>query len=617
MAESIDSLAARCEPIGFIVDGTIDGDKITLRGIAPALGLTSCKIETTYYDTLQLTAVAAPGETQQATLSLPDTGAFNDHIARCRTGDTAACKAALASPLLTDERRAEIEAAAALPPAVAARVYLLYPFQCVVDNGKPVFKLSSEPYYHEALNYRPSSSYAVCSPDKGGWVQSLFTTCQAVQLSSFRLVCANGIIGAPALTAAGTSTIAKTAQIDSDAVRVPFYNRFRAADVPDGFHPLPQGWGLAPAALTVTSAATFEPIITHTRIPLVGNPAQTMPENFYITLASWAPYPQLLIFPLFLSAVVLAAFGFWLEPDSSLAPRRVLFWIWLVIACIGISEALVAANAVTDAFRDGQRTVAAAKDDEARLRALFVRHDGHVEPFRQRDLDFAKALQQSRTIPEVASAASAVPMRFFLYLLPGALFLLVYARFIYAGYHFFFSRHPIEAAGGEALRAGALFDLQKIREAFKSNPRHLFSPPPLHESLSKLQRGKAFREKTELDADLAKVMMRRDRARAAKLEAEAELSCRGGADGGETLMSDDDKKLPTRVEPAGLPAAPQSGSWFGWVGSAFSSILTTKTFQKKKEAAEAYREYLDEFSSYPSGDARSGSCGVPLSRKSR
>ena len=65
-------------------------------------------------------------------------------------------------------------------------------------------------------------------------------------------------------------------------------------------------------------------------------------------------------------------------------------------------------------------------------------------------------------------------MRFFLYLLPGALFLLVYARFIYAGYHFFFSRHPIEAAGGEALRTGALFDLQKIREAFKTNPEHLF-----------------------------------------------------------------------------------------------------------------------------------------------
>ena len=52
----------QCEPIGFIVDGTIEDDKIILRGIAPALGLNSCKIETTYHDTLLLTAVAAPGE---------------------------------------------------------------------------------------------------------------------------------------------------------------------------------------------------------------------------------------------------------------------------------------------------------------------------------------------------------------------------------------------------------------------------------------------------------------------------------------------------------------------------------------------------------------------------
>jgi hypothetical protein len=114
-------------------------------------------------------------------------------------------------------------------------------------------------------------------------------------------------------------------------------------------------------------------------------------------------------------------------------------------------------------------------------------------------------------------------MEAFLCLLPALIFLLVYARFIYAGYHFFFSRHPVEAAGREALRAGALFDLQKVREAFKTNPEHLFNPPPLHESLSKLRRGKAFREQTEVDADLAKVMMRRDRAHAAKLAAEAEL----------------------------------------------------------------------------------------------
>jgi hypothetical protein len=64
-------------------------------------------------------------------------------------------------------------------------------------------------------------------------------------------------------------------------------------------------------------------------------------------------------------------------------------------------------------------------------------------------------------------------------------------------------------------------------------------------------------------------------------------------------MSDDDKKLPTRVEPAGLPTASQSRSLFGRVGSAFNAILNTKTFQKKTEEAEAYRLYLEESARIP------------------
>ena len=159
----------------------------------------------------------------------------------------------------------------------------------------------------------------------------------------------------------------------------------------------------------------------------------------------------------------------------------------------------------------------------------------------------------------------AVPMRFFLYLLPAVLFLLVYARFIYAGYHYFFSRHPIEAAAGHELRTGALFDLQKVGEALKTNPEHLFNPPPLHETLNKLRRGKAFREQTELDADIAEVMMRRDRARAQQHEAEAELRTIKKKlpwwrrfSGGEALMADE--KLPARQPNVPLEQPPTGGS---------------------------------------------------------
>jgi hypothetical protein len=101
--------------MGFGVEGSIEGDTIVLRGIAPGLGLNSCKVETTYYDSLVLTAVAVPGETQQATLSSGEAGAFQGNVGRCRSGDKNACALVLASPLLTEDRRAEMEAAAALP----------------------------------------------------------------------------------------------------------------------------------------------------------------------------------------------------------------------------------------------------------------------------------------------------------------------------------------------------------------------------------------------------------------------------------------------------------------------------------------------------------------------
>ena len=113
--------------------------------------------------------------------------------------------------------------------------------------------------------------------------------------------------------------------------------------------------------------------------------------------------------------------------------------------------------------------------------------------------------------------------RLLLCVCPRLAFCIAYARFMYAGYHYFFSRHPIEAAAGHELRTGSLFDLQKVGEALKTNQEHLFNPPPLQETLNKLRSGKAFREQTELDADLADAMMRRDRVRKKQHEVETEI----------------------------------------------------------------------------------------------
>jgi hypothetical protein len=181
-------------------------------------------------------------------------------------------------------------------------------------------------------------------------VQSLFTTCQVIQLASLRLVCKDGIAIAPQLTPLGKSTVAKTSRVEGDSVHVPFYSRWRDADVPEGFHRLPAGWGMIPPPQTVTAAKNLESFFGPKRIPVSGSAAEILPQSFFLALADWAPLPQIMLFAVFLTAVTFAGFGFSFYPDSRLSPLGPVFWIWLGIAVVGISAALSAGNAITDAF---------------------------------------------------------------------------------------------------------------------------------------------------------------------------------------------------------------------------------------------------------------------------
>ena len=83
-----------------------------------------------------------------------------------------------------------------------------------------------------------------------------------------------------------------------------------------------------------------------------------MPLSFFLTLADWAPLPEIVALAIFLTAAGFAGFGFSLYPDSPLSPRRAVFWIWLVIAALGISAALSAGHAIKEAFDQGHREVA-------------------------------------------------------------------------------------------------------------------------------------------------------------------------------------------------------------------------------------------------------------------
>jgi len=224
----------QCGAIGFSVQGTVrESDKIVLQGIAPGLGANSCNTVTTFYDSLVLTAVASGS--RQATASPQEDSAFLRNVSLCQSGDKPACRAVLASPLLSDERRPAMEAAAQLPDPNPNPVYLLFKFLCAIENGEPVFKPTTEPYYYEALEYRPPQTFSLCSSNRDFWGTSFLPACQAVALSSFSLVCKVGIVSAPQLTLASAP---KYARVEGDHVLAPFFSRMRTSDEPESFHPL-------------------------------------------------------------------------------------------------------------------------------------------------------------------------------------------------------------------------------------------------------------------------------------------------------------------------------------------------------------------------------------------
>ena len=278
----------RCGALGFTVQGEIAAGKIVLQGIAPGLGLNSCRVETTFYDTLLLAA----GPAQQREPQVAFTPAREPV-------DMRPPAASYASVTSTS------------PP-----VYLLFRFRCVIENGQPVFEKTNELYYHEALDYQPPVQHQFCPPDRGDGL----TVCRALDITSMRLVCKDGIASAPQLTLAHRS---KGVRVQGDTVLVQIYTGPGASQGPENYHRFPAGFGILPDPKKIMSAADFVQLYDPAPSPV------PVPKSFFLSLIAWQPWPQAILIPLFSLAILFAGFGFYIDQDSSLSPRRPLFWIGL------------------------------------------------------------------------------------------------------------------------------------------------------------------------------------------------------------------------------------------------------------------------------------------------
>ena len=152
----------------------------------------------------------------------------------------------------------------------------------------------------------------------------------------------------------------------------------------------------------------------------------------------------------------------------------------------------------------------------------FIKRDGHIEPFSARDAQRVRHPRQPQNDVEAKALAGDVATKAYLAFLSVLLFLGVYARYIFAGHHYFFVSHPAQEVIKSGLRSGELFDLKKMGAALRSKPQEADNVS-LTETIAQTVNTQALHEKVEADAALAEALMRRDRARAAQSEAEAEL----------------------------------------------------------------------------------------------
>jgi hypothetical protein len=152
----------------------------------------------------------------------------------------------------------------------------------------------------------------------------------------------------------------------------------------------------------------------------------------------------------------------------------------------------------------------------------FIKHDGHIEPFSTHDAQATHHPRQPQNDAEATALADHVATKAYVALLLVLLFLGVYARYIFAGYHYFFVSHPAQEVIKTGLRSGELFDLQKLAPPLREK-RQEPDKVSLAETLARTVNTQALHEQVQADAELADALMRRDRARAMQAEAEAEL----------------------------------------------------------------------------------------------
>ena len=236
--------------------------------------------------------------------------------------------------------------------------------------------------------------------------------------------------------------------------------------------------------------------------------------------ADWRPWPQLLIGLAVLVYGLVALIGLRTSPSSSLQRGGLVVMFGLALYAVSLTH--VAASIPAEAYAAAQNDIEAARRNTAEL-ARIIRVSsttGMVEPIASDDVKRISQLMR----PIVIASSNVDPAHWLAgILLPSLVAALLFMLPFLRGWHYLFVRHPAAIAVAPQLRTGALFETRMLHEALRPNPTDLHSHPPAYKSWNLFERARALKDKINADADIADAAMRRDRARAQKMQAEADL----------------------------------------------------------------------------------------------
>lgn len=418
--------------------------------------------------------------------------------------------------------------------AADQRQFLVAPFVCSASPSVPQITPTQDFYLHEFRGFSQAPHQICALVDQFQILRQgpapKRRECRSVTIATYTVMCRGGAVSAAKWWAANDRGRVPT-RLAGNTLLVPLkggggwsissgssdLTGLRLGVGAASYVPLPEGYGFATTfpvraldlPLEVLSRATLD-------IPI----ARLAPAPFPVRLlGQWYPWPQLLL-GVFIGAFGLISYiGSRMNNGSTL--QRIALASLALLALYGISQSHMPATMPDAIFEAATRQQQRLRQKHVELTSILrVGANGMVEPIARSDLPKIDALIQGERRVDVDASPALMTL---IVLGPSFLLMLLFAFLFLRGWHYLFVSHPATRVAGPPLRSGSLFPKVELAHALRPDPAQLFDHPPAYKSRDMTEKAQALRDKIEADADIAAAAMRRDRARAAKMQADAEL----------------------------------------------------------------------------------------------